>query len=88
MPHSAPSPEGVTTPPAQRRHETCATCAEVTGTKRYCAPGRCYCGHEDCPAFDTWIDLKSLPIHDAPTTAKRGRSAWDDREGSTWIDSL
>lgn len=88
MSHSAPPPEGVTTPPAQRRHETCATCAEVTGTKRYCAPARCYCGHEACHAFASYIDLDGIPLADAPTIKRRGRSAWDDREGSTWIDSL
>jgi DNA-directed RNA polymerase subunit N (RpoN/RPB10) len=22
---------------------------------RYCAPARCYCGHPECPAYDTYV---------------------------------
>lgn len=40
---------------------TCPTCAEKTGTKRYCAPGRCYCAHPACPAYPTWVDLTATP---------------------------
>jgi hypothetical protein len=39
--------------------ETCTTCVELTKTKRYCAPARCYCGHAACPAIATWIDVRA-----------------------------
>ena len=68
--------------------ESCATCATETGTKRYCAPARCYCGHSDCPAFDSWIDLKAVEFADTPVSAPKRGSTWDDREGATWIDKL
>jgi hypothetical protein len=62
----------------------CATCA--TGpTRRYCAPARCYCGHTDCHAYASWIDVDSIPLSDVtPTTS----STWKEREESTWIDKL
>lgn len=40
-----------------RDDRTCNTCADTTGTTRYCALARCYCGHPDCPAIDSYIDL-------------------------------
>ena len=82
MSHSAPPPGGVNTPPVD-----CLGCVEA-GRRGYCAPARCYCGHDTCHAFDSYIDLDSIPLVDAPTPKRRGRSTWDDREGSTWIDSL
>lgn len=36
--------------------ENCPSCRTATGTTRYCAPSRCYCGHEDCPAYASWVD--------------------------------
>jgi hypothetical protein len=68
--------------------DTCQSCAVESGTKRYCAPARCYCGHKNCPAFDSWVDLKALPIPEPTTTTRRKNTTWDDREGPTWIDSL
>lgn len=68
---------------------TCSTCAETAGTKRYCAPTRCYCGHSTCHAFDSWVDLRARrATTPAEAKPKPGRSAWDTREESTWIDSL
>jgi hypothetical protein len=67
--------------------DECATC-ETTGRRGYCAPARCYCGHPDCHAVESWVDLKAIRFADAPLPTKRGRSRWDDREGATWIDSL
>ena len=66
--------------------DTCPTCRETTGTARYCAPARCYCAHDDCPA--EWHPLPNLrEIEPAPTKPTRA-SSWDTREESTWIDSL
>lgn len=66
------------------RPECCPTC----GGTRYCAPARCYCGHESCPAFASFVDMASVPLTAAPTVVKAGPSSWDKREESTWIDSL
>lgn len=68
--------------------DTCAPCATATGTKRYCALARCYCGHPECPAFESFIDLDAIPLADAPTRPSSRRSSWDDRKESTWIDQL
>ena len=71
------------------RPELCAPCG-TAGRKGYCAPGRCYCGHTDCPAFASFVDVRALPVPDvAPTkTTGRQKSSWDNREGETWIDQL
>lgn len=75
------------TPPDTGDDTTCLTCRVETGTKRYCAPGRCYCGHEACPAFDTYIDPSTLIPRDVKP-AKAGRSSWDNRGEATWIDKM
>lgn len=64
----------------------CATCAE-TGRKGACARLRCYCGHETCWAFASWVPLR--PHQNAPAASHdRTSTAWASREGSTWIDKL
>lgn len=74
-------------PTPKQLPDTCATCAEITGTMRYCAPARCYCGHANCPAFASFVDLTALPAADVAPVATL-RTGWDDREGETWIDKL
>lgn len=65
----------------------CATC-ESGPTRRYCAPGRCYCAHPDCHAFASWVELPTLAdVVPAPRKPARA-SSWDTREESTWIDQL
>ncbi len=77
------------TPDLARATGDCATCAATTGTKRYCAPARCYCGHADCPAVDSYVDINAIPLWDAQPPARPARrSSWDDRKDSTWIDKL
>ena len=63
-----------------------ATCAEA-GRKGYCAPSRCYCGHESCHAFASWtpLDTPNVALINKSTPA---RDSWADREESTWIDKL
>ena len=68
--------------------ETCATCAQATKTKRYCAPARCYCGHALCPAFDSWIDLALIEAPVVDSSTERHRDSWANREGASWIDKL
>lgn len=71
----------------------CQPCAPA-----YCAPARCYCGHPECDAFATFVrhvqprTEKNGPVYDDTTAAAPvpvvEPSAWDDREGPTWIDNL
>lgn len=56
----------VTPPPKALRPECCPTC----GTGRYCAPRRCYCGHEACPAYGSYIDLSTVPLPPVPEQPK------------------
>ena len=63
---------------------TCATCTTV-GRRGYCAPLRCYCGHDTCHAFASWEPL-TRPLANVQTLPTR--STWADREESTWIDKL
>lgn len=65
----------------------CATC-HTNGRRGYCALGRCYCGHPTCAAFASWTELPDIS-GDAPVPHRpRLASAWDAREGATWIDKL
>lgn len=67
----------------------CQMCADACRAG-YCARRRCYCGHETCWAFDSWIDLRTTPLDTTvpATTPKRTRGAWDNREEATWLDQL
>ena len=71
----------------------CSPCAPV-----YCSPARCYCGHPECDAFATFVrnvqprTEKNGPVYDDTATAapvpNSEPTAWDDREGATWLDNL
>jgi hypothetical protein len=37
----------------------CQSCTDAA-RKGYCAPGRCYCGHEACHAYASWAPLPDL----------------------------
>jgi hypothetical protein len=65
---------------------TCAECT-TTGRRGYCAPLRCYCGHDTCHAFASW-QPRAVPLANVQTLPVRASSAWADREESTWIDKL
>lgn len=47
----------------------CASC-DPTGRGRYCARHRCYCGHPDCWAADSYVELPppGQPIYEQETT--------------------
>lgn len=68
------------------RPETCATCHHE-GRRGYCAPLRCYCGHDTCPAFASWEPLEK-PRMVAVPEIRPTSTTWDDREESTWIDQM
>lgn len=71
----------------------CSPCAPT-----YCAPNRCYCGHAECDAAATFVrhvhpkTEATGPVFDdsaAPAPIPTIEpSAWDEREGPTWIDNL
>lgn len=67
---------------------TCATCT-TEGRRGYCAPLRCYCGHDTCHAFASW---EPLPVSNVTPIAKATAAhadSWANREeGSSWIDKL
>jgi len=65
----------------------CPTC-DPTGRGRYCAPLRCYCGHPDCHAADTYIDIRAKALTAVATPEAKHATAWSDREEPTWIDQL
>jgi hypothetical protein len=64
------------------RPESCPAC---TGS-RYCAPLRCYCAHNECPALYT--PLPAIRDDVATTIPSPSSASWDNREGATWIDQL
>lgn len=66
------------------RAECCPTC----GGSRYCAPLRCYCGHEDCPAFASFMDITAVDLSVASTAPRHSTTAWDNRGEGSWIDKL
>ena len=39
--------------------QACPTCRtdQSTAPGRYCASRRCYCAHEACPAYSSWVPL-------------------------------
>ena len=62
----------------------CRVCVETRQEPVYCA--RCYCGHPECPAYDTYRELpKPQNIFYKNNTS---RSSWDDREEQTWLDKM
>jgi hypothetical protein len=64
----------------------CSTC-EAGGSTRYCAPARCYCGHDTCHAFASFVDMTRVPVHDTTPTKPRD-TGWNDREGESWLERL
>ena len=64
--------------------DPCRECAE-TGRKGYCAPLRCYCGHQTCHAFASWREpvAPDITLREVAKT-----SAWSNREEPTWIDQM
>ena len=67
---------------------TCQTCRDVKpDSTRYCAPNRCYCGHESCPAYPSWVEAERLaPVTNINTAKSRAAELWADREEPTWLD--
>ena len=64
------------------RIQTCPECA--TG---YCAPLRCYCGHQACDAYASYIHRDRIKAEPIAHTAQHAQ-AWNNREEATWLDRL
>ena len=70
--------------------QVCTTCRidPSTAPGRVCAPRRCYCAHEACPAVASWVPREGqahvIHLPEPRTTS----SAWANREESTWIDKM
>ena len=63
----------------------CAHCASE-GRRGYCAPLRCYCGHETCHAAASYYEPT---IPDVSSVREQQTStSWDNRKDSTWIDQM
>ncbi|GGL27533.1 hypothetical protein GCM10012283_07150 [Phycicoccus endophyticus] len=85
----------MTLTPAQRK-QLCPECATdpKAARGRYCPRFACLCGHQSCPAFESYIPRRPpepLPdnvIHLTSYRDKHPPSAWDQRDEPTWIDNL
>lgn len=81
---------------AAQRAQTCPTCAADphAAPGRYCPRFACVCGHQDCPAFMSYVPRRTpepLPdnvIHLTTYTDPIEPSAWSQRDEPTWIDKL
>ena len=69
-------------------YRSCSTCAELD-LPGYCAPLRCYCGHEECTAYPSYVAAKGCQtdVRTAKSTAHHAKS-WAEREEETWLDRL
>jgi len=66
----------------------CKSCV-TAGRAGSCARLRCYCGHEGCWAFDSWVPLtRRESAASAPANTDAIRASWDARDGETWLDRM
>lgn len=66
----------------------CQTCTDA-GRRGYCAPARCYCGHPECWASASWVDLSTVRINvDVAPANEKMRKSWEQRTEATWLDKL
>lgn len=63
-------------------YKSCTEC-----TFGYCAPLRCYCGHEECTSFASYIDRSQIKAEPIVSTTQHAQS-WNNREEATWLDKL
>ena len=65
-------------------YKSCSICAFG-----YCARNRCYCGHKECNAFGSWVDV-SEQANQRVKIRKQSQHAesWEKRGEATWLDKL
>jgi hypothetical protein len=76
--------------PTTKRRILCVAC-DPTGRGRSCARRRCYCGHPECWAAASYVDLSRVRVRVADADdhpLSRAAAAWDNRQEDTWLDRL
>ena len=63
----------------------CPTCA-AGGQMGCCARLRCYCGHKECWAFDSYFKPSPVTITTTLAPDKRVANSWAERDEPTWLD--
>ena len=70
--------------PYTRDH--CAACAD-SGRNGTCARLRCYCGHQECWAAESFVELGVMRVPaNVPAGDARQAQTWANREEPTWLD--
>src|SRR5699024_12717748 len=60
------------------KREPYKSCTECTFG--YCAPNRCYCGHEECNAYHSYVDPYKEPIKTQGIDASHHKKSWRSEE--------
>lgn len=63
----------------------CAACV-ANGERGSCARLRCYCGHRECWAFDSYYKPETPAAITVAKADERMARSWAEREESTWLD--
>jgi hypothetical protein len=63
----------------------CAACSDK-GNRGSCARYRCYCGHQQCWAFDSYYKPETVSAPAVRKADKRMAQSWAEREEPTWLD--
>lgn len=63
----------------------CPVCTNA-GQQGSCARLRCYCGHSECWAFDSYYKPVATSLTVAPKADERMAKSWAEREEPTWLD--
>ena len=69
------------------KNHWCDKCREISGSPIYCAPKRCYCGHDECPAYDSYIPLENVP-RPVMREQSQQKESWAGRAKNTWLDKM
>lgn len=68
-----------------RAMSNCPACIDK-GELGSCARYRCYCGHQECWAFDSYYKPEAIAAPVVRKADKRMAQSWADREEPTWLD--
>ena len=63
----------------------CPIC-KAEGERGSCARLRCYCGHPECWAFDSYYKPEAAAVATVRAPDKRMAQSWAEREEPTWLD--